>query len=343
MPRRIPGRRRAALAGLLLVAMVAVAAAPFAVLTVRSVAVLWTSSPPPLHAVTGLVLIGLPFSGWTLRFLRNLLFAPEAAARALGAKVVTPRMVRRMARVTAAEAAVHSLVGDVARKAGLARPPKVAIVPDGQINAFAVGNRRNYLIALHTGAVERLSPPELAAVVGHEIGHVVHGDAGLKTLALAIEDSIATFLLRPLLAVHGVLRALPAVILGLVLVLGYAIHHADYQLAALVALGLLAPQVALLVLLVCRAVVARMGRWREFHADAAGAALVSTEAMISALSRIDKDASGRWTVRNPLRAPALASFGIKETFAFTGVGRWLFASHPPIRERVSALLQSRYS
>ena len=86
---------------------------------------------------------------------------------------------------TRAPALVES-VERLCRKAGIAAS-HTFVVPDHTLNAFTTGSGPDCsLIAVHAGLLRQASPDELDAVVGHEIGHVVHGDVRQKTkIALA--------------------------------------------------------------------------------------------------------------------------------------------------------------
>lgn len=56
------------------------------------------------------------------------------------------------------------------------------VVPSDDLNAFTTGDGPHAsLIAVHTELLKCASPHELEAVVGHEIGHIVHGDVQSKT------------------------------------------------------------------------------------------------------------------------------------------------------------------
>ena len=72
-------------------------------------------------------------------------------------------------------------------------------------------------------------------------------------------------------------------------------------------------------------VVAWFSRYREFRADAGGARLEGKDAMISALSRLGGQ-HGESSMPKEI-----AAFGISGS-----IGK-LFASHPPIPERIAAL------
>lgn len=62
--------------------------------------------------------------------------------------------------------------------------PRVGIIEDGNPNAFTYGHHpRNASLILTSGLIEILDEEELRAVVGHELGHVLHWDILVMTLA----------------------------------------------------------------------------------------------------------------------------------------------------------------
>ncbi len=67
------------------------------------------------------------------------------------------------------------------------RFPRVGIIPDGSPNAFTYGHTPgNARIILTSGIMDLLSPEELEAVVAHEVGHIVHWDMLIMTLAYIV-------------------------------------------------------------------------------------------------------------------------------------------------------------
>jgi predicted Zn-dependent protease len=56
--------------------------------------------------------------------------------------------------------------------------PTVYVIPTDEMNAFAAGfdPKQDAVVAATEGIIKRLEPDELKAVIGHEIGHIVHGD-----------------------------------------------------------------------------------------------------------------------------------------------------------------------
>lgn len=70
--------------------------------------------------------------------------------------------------------------------------PKVYIIPDNSINAFATGrNPEKSSIAVTIGALSRLGKPELEGVIAHELSHVKNYDIRLMMLVIILVGSIA--------------------------------------------------------------------------------------------------------------------------------------------------------
>jgi heat shock protein HtpX len=65
--------------------------------------------------------------------------------------------------------------------------PRFGLVHDGNPNAFTFGHYPgDARLAITTGLLERLSPPERQAVVAHELGHIAHWDFVVMTVAAAV-------------------------------------------------------------------------------------------------------------------------------------------------------------
>lgn len=67
---------------------------------------------------------------------------------------------------------------------GLAAPPRVAVIDCAMPNAFTFGHgKSNARIVVTTALLEILTPEEVNAVIAHELGHIVHWDFVIMTLA----------------------------------------------------------------------------------------------------------------------------------------------------------------
>ena len=87
--------------------------------------------------------------------------------------------------------ALFRVVQDVASMAGIPMP-RVGIVSSPQPNAFATGRGPQKAVVVATSSIlQALSPAELEAVIGHEIGHVVHRDVLTSSVAATIAGVIS--------------------------------------------------------------------------------------------------------------------------------------------------------
>ena len=195
-----------------------------------------------------------------------------------------------------------------AEKAGVTMP-EVAIF-EGAPNAFATGAFRNSsLVAISTGLLESMSREEVEAVVGHEISHVANGDMVTLTLIQGVVNTFVVFLAR---------------------VVGYIVDKAVFRTERGVGIGYMITVFVCEILfgIAASMIVAWFSRQREFRADAGSAALGgSARPMIGALRRLGG--------MEPQALPqSYQAFGIAE-----GGHKFmnLFASHPPIPERIAAL------
>jgi heat shock protein HtpX len=231
----------------------------------------------------------------------SLLMSKSLAVRSVGAQIITePR--------SATERWLLETVRRQSEQAGIGMP-EVAVFESPTPNAFATGSNRNQaLVAVSTGLLQQMSQDEAEAVLGHEVSHVANGD--MITMAL-IQGVVNTFVM--------VFANLIASALdrgnreGGGRGMGY---YVGYMLAQSV-LGVLAS-----------VVVCWFSRQREFRADAGGATLAGRGKMIAALERLQ---SGQ-TAQLPRE---IAAFGISGNM-LGGLGH-LFATHPPLGDRITAL------
>lgn len=190
--------------------------------------------------------------------------------------------------------------------------PEVGIFPGDASNAFATGwNRNDALVAVSAGLLARFPREEVRAVLAHEIGHVANGDMVTLTLIQGVVNTFVLFFSR--IIGHTVDRVI------LKNERGYGIGYWVTTIVAQMVLSILASMI-----------VMWFSRWREYRADAAGASLASTPAMIGALQRLRAEQG----LPNDLPGE-LTAFGISEHLK-EGAGR-LFMSHPPLNDRIQAL------
>lgn len=199
--------------------------------------------------------------------------------------------------------------------------PKIYIIEDSAINAFATGRDPEHaVVCVTTGILDRLDRTEMEGVIAHELSHIRNYDIRLMSIVSILVGTIALladFFTRSLwyggsrrdrddrTNAQGIF-----VLIGLVL-------------------AILSPLIATLIQLA-------ISRRREFLADASGALLTRyPEGLASALEKISKD-------REPLEVANNATAHLYITNPFKGKidKNWfanLFNTHPPIEERIKIL------
>jgi heat shock protein HtpX len=208
---------------------------------------------------------------------------------------------------------LFNLVHEVVIASGLPMP-KVAIVVDPAPNAFATGrNPEHALIAFTTGILDVMDRDQLQGVIAHEMSHVANRD----TLVSAVAASTA-----------GAIAILSDFLMRMMFFGGRRDNNSNSNPIALV--------VSLLVLIMApiAAVLLKsaISRKRESLADATAVSFTRNPAGLrSALEVLARDST---VVQQ--RSTAVAHIWIESPLDAKSVSK-LFASHPPIEERIATL------
>jgi heat shock protein HtpX len=282
-----------------------------------------------LAIVVSLVLFGLVYSF-------AYIFAPEALIFVLPLSIILifvytwgsyqygDQIVLSSTHARPAEGNEFIYLNNVAEGLSIAAgipPPKVYVIDDPEINAFATGKDPEHAsIAVTTGALQKLNRSELEGVVAHELSHVRNRDVEFMTFI--------------------------AVLVGLVSILSHIILRwawftprsrgrgrdrggSGLEIVVLI-LGLI---LAILAPIAVALIQFAINRRREYMADASGAELTRyPEGLASALEKIKNNNQGKMKVDEAV-SPLFISDPNK-----TALDE-LFATHPPIEERIKRLRQ----
>jgi len=212
---------------------------------------------------------------------------------------------------------LYTVTENLAIAAGMPMP-KLYVINDPAPNAFATGrDEKHAVVAATTGLLSMLDRTELEGVIGHELSHIKNRDMLVMTVAVVLAGFVAIiadmFLRASMFGGGGDRDNKAGAILAVVAIVG----------------AILAPIAAQLIQLA-------ISRKREFLADASGALLTRyPEGLASALRKISSYAA-------PMRSAnhATAHLFIANPFGARAAKfvNKLFATHPPVEERIQALL-----
>jgi heat shock protein HtpX len=217
--------------------------------------------------------------------------------------------------------------------ASAVRKPRVWIVPDEAPNAFATGVKpQEGHIAVTEGALSTLNREELQAVVAHEMGHIANYDVRLMTLLTALVGMVAVihnmgFRMGRLGGGRGRSRSKGGGAQGVLVIVLLVLWVISWAIAPIVT----------------RLMVMKVGRSREFLADAMSAQYTRNPgALAEALVKI-----GGSNIKPRAIPKSSAQLCIADPYH----SRWdekegrianLMATHPPLRERVRRLREMAY-
>jgi len=198
-------------------------------------------------------------------------------------------------------------VQKLATTAGIGMPE--VCVYEGPANAFATGAFKNdALVAVSSGLLEAMDRNQIEAVLGHELSHVANGDMVTLTLIQGVVNTFVVFLSR---------------------IVGYFVDKTIFRTERGIGPGFYITVIVCQIVfgILASLIVAWFSRYREFRADAGSAHLLGTpQPMIAALQRLG----------------AIETGGLPDSVKTLGINSrsgmfQLFATHPPIEERIAAL------
>ena len=203
---------------------------------------------------------------------------------------------------------VHSY----AKAAGLSKMPEVGVYESPEVNAFATGpSRSNSLVAVSSGLIQRMNDDEVDGVLAHEVAHIANGDMVTMTLLQGVINAIVIFAARVLADI-----------------VASAISK-DERPGFFIRFGLIIA-FEIVFSLLGAIVVGFFSRFREYRADNGGAKLAGRDKMVAALTKLKGTTE--------LIDTDQAAF---QSFKISGRNKsalqMLFATHPPLDERIARL------
>ena len=241
----------------------------------------------------------------------------NAILRMVHAREVSPSLDREL----------FNVVDEVRLAAGLPMP-KVYLIPESALNAFATGRDPEHgIVAITTGLRAKLNRDELQGVIAHEMAHIRHYDIRFSLLMATMVGLIVTacdVFLR-MVWYGGATR-------------GRSRNDKGGGAAMLIIL-LVAIILSIVAPILARLIQMAYSRQREYLADAGAVELTrNPEALASALRKLADDdeplvdlanrGTAHMYITNPLRKMRQSHQNFNSRFS----------SHPPIADRIARLM-----
>lgn len=216
---------------------------------------------------------------------------------------------------------VYNLVENLCIAQGIPMP-KVNVIEDDSLNAFASGiNRSTYTVSLSRGIINRLNDQELEGVIAHELTHIQHRDVRLLIISVVF---VGIFAFLAQTAMHSLRYS--SLTRG---------NRRDNQGGALLIM-LLVMVLAFIGYLIASLMRFAISRKREYMADAGAAQMTRNPlALASALRKISGDPTIEAVTRSDVAQMFIENPAAVGRASFSS----LFATHPPIAERIRILEQ----
>ena len=268
-------------------------------------------------------LIGIGLFGGSNGFWIGLLFA---VGLNFFAYFFSDKMALRASRAQPVEEHqlpnVYAMVRRLAQMADMPMP-RIYYIDSPQPNAFATGRNPDHAaVAVTAGILQIMDDNELEGVLAHELSHVRNRDILISSVAAMLAAALSIFARMALWTGGG--------------------RDRDNPFGGI--LTLVSLFVAPLAAMIIRMAISRS---REYQADASGAALTGQPLhLASALAKI-----GQATARVPMQVdPAVSQLFIEDPLkAFGNRDRRgggtlarMFATHPPMEDRVRRLEEMHY-
>lgn len=261
----------------------------------------------------GLLFLGITFSVAAFQYQMFCSKGGRYVAESVGARLVDPMTTDPKERQ------LLNIIEEIALSSSLPVPP-VYLMEAHQINAFAAGlTSDNAAIAITVGALEKLNRDEIQGVIAHEFGHIYNGDMKIS-------------------------MRLAAMVMGFFFVLYLAMRMFQFAsfsrrsqkggnpvlLIALLLLG-----AGIFTWFAGSVLKAMVSREREYLADACAVQFTrNPNGIANALKKIGEDQ----TQDMPKQGMAYSHMYLDNHLGFSA----LFATHPPLKKRIDAILGKSY-
>ncbi len=241
------------------------------------------------------------FAGFFL--LIQFFFSDKLVLWSMGGKIVSEQEEPRL----------HETVSRLCAIANLPKP-KIAVVDSSVPNAFATGrSKESAIVAVTTSLKQRLSQPELEAVLAHELSHVKNRDMLVITIASFL-STVASFLVQNMLF------------------FGAGGDRDRRGAGAVMVIWIVSIAVWIISFLLIRA----LSRYREFAADRGSAIITGQPSHLASALMTISGVMERVPSRDLRDVEGMNAFFIIPAISGDSLMN-LFSTHPTVEARIRAL------
>lgn len=218
---------------------------------------------------------------------------------------------------------VYNLTENLCISRGL-KMPKIYIIEDDSLNAFASGlSDKTFAVSLSRGIINKLEDDELEAVIAHELTHIINRDVRLLIVSIIF---VGIFAFITEMAFRS---------------LRYAGRGRGKKEGGALAIVLIVVVLGIIGMILSSFFRFALSRKREFLADAGAAEMTKNPlALASALKKISEDPWIEAVKRDDVAQMFIDHPTKKKDRKLMGTFfKGIFATHPPIKERIEVLEQ----
>lgn len=258
--------------------------------------------------------------GVALWFLIAYFSNAAMVRQATGAQPVTRRECPR----------VYNIVENLCMACGMDMP-KINIVRDSQLNAFASGiDKGSYTVTVTTGIMDCLSDEELSGVIGHELTHIRNRDTRLLITSIVFVGIVSTIMSVVVQMMYNMC------LFGTARRSNSKDEGNGLGIVVVMVIGVICCAIAYFFMLLTRFAISRK---REYMADAGGAEICGNPlALASALRKISSMPGLRQVKREDV-AQLFIIHPQSLRGSFMNFFSHMFSTHPDTEKRIAILEQ----
>jgi Zn-dependent protease with chaperone function len=277
----------------------------------------------PGWLLTVSVIVGFIIASGTLYRVSQLRKGGPAVAEMLGGRKINP------STTDTNEQRLMNVVEEMAIASGISVPDVYVLDKEKNINAFAAGFSPNdAAIGVTRGTLEQLTRDELQGVIAHEFSHIFNGDMRFNIRLIGVLNGIL------IIHILGMLITRSVAFSGAGRVSSNRNGKGGNGAIAIILFGISLIVIGYIGMLFGRMIQSAISRQREFLADAAAVQFTrNPDGLAGALNKIGLRSEGGEI--NDGHAMEMSHLFFASSFQ-SALNR-LFATHPPLEDRIKAI------